>query len=433
LAIVSLDRQRIHVYGRDGLVAESAVSTGQRGYRTPTGIFSVLQKRRHHESNIYSGAPMPWMHRLTWSGIALHGGVVPGYPASHGCIRLTYDFAPKLWAMSRVGVRVVIVPKEVIPQDITHPLLPAPIMTPAEPMVAHDGGASHANGVVEVSGDPATAAGQPQLIPTSAAVPRRLNPMERARLAKTKADAAAVATKKAAKPALELARRTAVQANKASAAMRRAQRALASAEARLTRAENAARRAKPQQARRLASAEASARGVLEKARRAAAEAQAAEAARTSEAEAAAAAAKVAVAANEAGAAAAKAAYLGLQPISLLVSRQDSRLYVRQGFNSLFDMPIGIREPSRPLGTHVFTATAAVEAGSALRWRVVTLPDAAGDLASSAAEALERIEFPAAAMEQVGARVWIGASLIVTDRTPSRETGPGTDFIVLTKP
>jgi hypothetical protein len=430
---VSLDRQRIHVYDRDGLVAESAVSTGQRGYRTPTGVFSVLQKRRHHESNIYSGAPMPWMHRLTLSGIALHGGVVPGYPASHGCIRLTYDFAPKLWAMSRVGARVVIVPNEVIPQDITHPLLPAPIMTPAEPMVAHDGNTSRGNGVVEVSGDPVTAPGRPQLIPTSAAVPRLLNPMERARLAKTKADAAAVTAKKAVKPALELARRAAVQSNKARAALRRAQRALASAEARLKRAENAARRAKPQQARRFVSAEASARDALEKARRVAAEAQAAEAARSGEAEAAAAAAKAAAATNEASAAAVKEAYLGLQPISLLVSRKDNRLYVRQGFSPLFDVPITIREPNRPLGTHVFTATAAAEAGGALRWRVVTLPDAAGDLGSSASEALDRIELPASATEQVGARAWIGASLIVTDRPPSRETGEGTDFIVLTKP
>src|SRR6185503_9069880 len=96
IAVVSLNDQRIHVYAGENLLAQSIVSTGTRGYRTPTGVFSVIQKNRYHESNIYSGAPMPWMQRITWSGIALHGGVVPGYPASHGCIRLTYDFAPRM-------------------------------------------------------------------------------------------------------------------------------------------------------------------------------------------------------------------------------------------------------------------------------------------------------------------------------------------------
>src|SRR5262249_57571081 len=82
--------------GKARLIAQSAVSTGMPGYRTPTGVFSVLQKRRYHESNIYSGAPMPFMQRLTWSGIALHAGVLPGFPASHGCIRLPHHFAVAL-------------------------------------------------------------------------------------------------------------------------------------------------------------------------------------------------------------------------------------------------------------------------------------------------------------------------------------------------
>ena len=92
IAVVSIARQRISIYGSDGLLAQSAVSTGQPGFRTPTGVFSVIQKNRFHRSNIYSGAPMPYMQRITWSGIALHAGVMPGYPASHGCIRLPQPF-----------------------------------------------------------------------------------------------------------------------------------------------------------------------------------------------------------------------------------------------------------------------------------------------------------------------------------------------------
>ena len=90
LAVVSIAKQRIQVYGSTGLLAQSPVSTGMAGHRTPPGVFSILQRSRFHRSNIYSDAPMPYMQRLTWSGVALHAGVVPGYPASHGCIRLPH-------------------------------------------------------------------------------------------------------------------------------------------------------------------------------------------------------------------------------------------------------------------------------------------------------------------------------------------------------
>ena len=83
--IVSRSKQTLTVYDDGKLIATSKVSTGKSGHETPTGIFSILEKRKYHESNIYSNAPMPWMQRLTWSGIALHEGKVPNYPASHGC------------------------------------------------------------------------------------------------------------------------------------------------------------------------------------------------------------------------------------------------------------------------------------------------------------------------------------------------------------
>ncbi|WP_254302468.1 L,D-transpeptidase family protein [Sphingobium chlorophenolicum] len=104
--VISIDRQMAHVYDGDRLVGIASVSTGMKGHRTPTGEFPVLQKRQWHRSNLYSNAPMPFMQRLTWDGIALHAGHNPGYPASHGCIRLPYDFARRLFGMTQIGTLV---------------------------------------------------------------------------------------------------------------------------------------------------------------------------------------------------------------------------------------------------------------------------------------------------------------------------------------
>lgn len=104
--VISIERQMVHVYDGDRLVGIASVSTGMKGHRTPTGEFPVLQKREWHRSNIYSNAPMPFMQRLTWDGIALHAGHNPGHPASHGCIRLPYAFARKLFGMTQVGALV---------------------------------------------------------------------------------------------------------------------------------------------------------------------------------------------------------------------------------------------------------------------------------------------------------------------------------------
>lgn len=104
--VISIEKQMIHVYSGDRLIGLSAVSTGMKGHRTPTGDFPILQKRQWHRSNLYSNAPMPYMQRLTWDGIALHAGHNPGYPASHGCIRLPYAFARDLFALTRIGTLV---------------------------------------------------------------------------------------------------------------------------------------------------------------------------------------------------------------------------------------------------------------------------------------------------------------------------------------
>lgn len=124
--VVSIADQSVALYGDGALVARAPVSTGTATHPTPTGVFSVLQKNRHHRSNIYSNAPMPFMQRLTWSGIALHQGALPGYPASHGCIRLPAAFARSLFGVTRLGARVIVARDAVAPVAIAHPLLFAP-------------------------------------------------------------------------------------------------------------------------------------------------------------------------------------------------------------------------------------------------------------------------------------------------------------------
>jgi len=118
--VISLNAQKIDIYRGTMLIASSQVSSGKRGYATPVGAYSILEKQRWHESNIYSGAPMPWMQRLTWSGMALHGGVVPGYPASHGCIRLHPSFASKLFHITTGGENVVVARNRPAPVLMEH-------------------------------------------------------------------------------------------------------------------------------------------------------------------------------------------------------------------------------------------------------------------------------------------------------------------------
>jgi hypothetical protein len=131
LLAISIGSQKVTVYDDGRPVASSSISTGMAGHPTPTGIFSVIQKQRWHHSNIYSNAPMPYMQRITWSGVALHSGVVPGYPASHGCIRLPDRFAVRLWGMTRLGARVIITRGDAgAPYEINHPRLAGLVKSP---------------------------------------------------------------------------------------------------------------------------------------------------------------------------------------------------------------------------------------------------------------------------------------------------------------
>jgi hypothetical protein len=133
----------VKVYDANGFFAETPVSTGMKGHPTPMGVFSVIQKHKLHHSNIYSGAPMPYMQRITWSGVAMHAGVLPGYPASHGCIRMPMAFAMKMWNWTRMGARVVVTPGEMTPASFSHPLLATQKAQPTsarepQPDAAHD-------------------------------------------------------------------------------------------------------------------------------------------------------------------------------------------------------------------------------------------------------------------------------------------------------
>ena len=119
--IVSLPEQRMYVYRNGVRIGRSTVSSGKPGKRTPTGVFTVLQKKVSHESSIYKGAQMPHMQRLTWSGIAMHAGHLPGYPASAGCVRLPVDFAEKLYAVTRNGTSVIITDDKFAPGETAEP------------------------------------------------------------------------------------------------------------------------------------------------------------------------------------------------------------------------------------------------------------------------------------------------------------------------
>ena len=321
--IISIADQRVSVFDNGALIARSSVSTGIQGHPTPLGVFNVISKQRWHRSNIYSAAPMPYMQRITWSGIALHAGVVPGHPASHGCIRLKTDFAVRLWHLTKRGTRVIIAHDDVQPVETTNPHLFKPMAASGSPefqtaTVADKsiGTAAATHGsLVSNAETPEATSGQ---VPVSAP--------------------AAVAPKK------------------------------------------------------------------------------------------------------------------IVPISVFVSRKLSKLFVRQGFSPLFDVPVKIENPEEPLGTHVFTAMQFQNEGAAIRWNVVTIPEQFPRLSEGATKqrqapakqialsvpspdkanaALDRIEVPQDTVEKISELLTPASSLIISDDGFSHETGKDTDFIVVT--
>jgi hypothetical protein len=339
--VVSIGSQRVTLFSNGVRMAQGPVSTGTPGHPTPMGIFSVIQKDRYHHSNLYGNAPMFYMQRITWSGVAMHEGVLPGHAASHGCIRLSHGFAAALWPTTKLGVRVIVSRNDLAPTPFEHVKLFTPKPKPVEP-------------------------------PEAMTEPKA-KPLQVAESANISTDARADApaeTPEVAKPApVEVERpKPSAPAGKAS--------------------ENPAKRT--------------------------------------------------------------------GQVAVFVSRKEKKLYVRQGMIPVFEMPITIDEPDRPMGTHVFTALGPQADGSGMRWNLITVlsgphkeaekPRARNKkhgeppkpvvveskTASTAAEALDRIQLPKEAVDRISEMLVPGSSLIVSDLGTSYETGRGTEFIILTR-
>ena len=312
--VISIRNQQVTLYSNGQRVTQSPVSTGAPGHATPTGIFSIIEKDRWHRSNLYDNAPMYFMQRLTWSGVAMHEGMLPGYAASHGCIRMPHDFAAQLWTLTKLGARVVVVHDDVVPQDFDDPHL---FIHKEKPL---DGA-----GTIALSFDSL----RPSLSDLDAA------PAQPIKL--TAAEPMPVMTA----PTVEAPKRSG-------------------------------------------------------------------------------------------------------QVAVFVSRKQKKIYVRQGFAPLFDMPIEIADPDQPLGTHLFTALEFQPDGSHMRWNAVTVasgqtgtpgkkakPEPAKQ-APTAAEALARIQFPPEALDRIGEVLVPGSSLIISDLGLGTETGQHTEFIVVTR-
>jgi lipoprotein-anchoring transpeptidase ErfK/SrfK len=451
---ISIEKQLLKIYDANGPFAETPISTGTRGHSTPMGVFSVIQKHKYHHSNIYSGAPMPYMQRITWSGVAMHAGVLPGYPASHGCIRMPMNFAVKMWGWTRMGARVVIAPGELTPESFSHPLLAAQKISPVA--------AAQTNVDIAVTAKSDKAAVTPSFSEASlelkstvghelakaAASKNAASPMLReqthtadASSARSRSPAtiidAPVASNPAAKGDGRDIRLTEAGAAEAKSAAAEIQSPAQNAdEALKTQSPAKAEDIKPED-KAIPAADASPMiPDLNK-----------DQARPSDQE------KAAVPKPEPSLAAAPKRS---GQIAVFVSKKDGKLYVRQNFAPLFDVPVTIAPSDRPLGTHVFTAQTDRDDANLLHWSVVSMPlvvrsDARLDdderasrrrkttgavevkpppVPDSATEALDRLTIPADAMARINEALTTGSSIVVSDQgINGGETGEGTDFII----
>ena len=349
IAIVSIKSQKVTIYDADGWVLRAPVSSGTKGRETPAGVFSVVEKDKDHRSSLYDDAWMPHMLRITWNGIALHGGPLPGYAASHGCVRMPFGFAEKLFDKVRIGTRVIISPSDAEPVEFSHPALFTP----------------NSQAIVAAPARAETLAREAD---------------EATKLAQQTKNAAALAVKEAA-PLTAALRKLELAKTRADAALAVAEKALAAAKTDQAKArgedqkQKAAAKVEELQTQ-LDAAKANAKSKLDAA---AAAQDAAKAAETKKADA---------------AKAASDAKLALEPVSVFISRATQKLYVRRNthkpapdgggevFDATIEVPVTIRNPDKPIGTHVFTAMARTSGG--LRWTAVTIDS--GDVAKAALDA-----------------------------------------------
>jgi hypothetical protein len=371
--VVSIGQQHVTLYANGTRVTQARVSTGTPGHPTPLGVFSVIEKDRYHRSNLYDSAPMFYMHRLTWSGVAMHEGILPGYAASHGCIRMPTEFVSRLWQISKLGVRVVIARNDPVPYEFDHPKLFNPRGKPVA-QVSQAEPASRRIVLAQATVTDAVEQAQPTV---QGEAPAASQAAEVESTGVTPPPQAADAP--AATPAVE------------------------------TDAEPEKREPTEAEPRKPASPR-----------------------------------------NRAG-----EPVKTTGQVAVFVSKREKKVFVRQGFIPVFDMPIEIANPDQPLGTHVFTAMEIQDGGGRMRWNAISMPaenlsrpvdvrsgkrgrnvePAAahnGKAPSTAAEALNRINLPPEAVERISELLTPGSSLIVSDHGLGRETGRYTEFIVLTQ-
>ncbi|MGO9483659.1 MAG: L,D-transpeptidase family protein, partial [Rhodomicrobium sp.] len=237
--VISTNKQHVSVYGRNGLFEQSPVSTGRPDHPTPHGIFAIIGKERYHHSNIYSGAPMPFMQRITWSGVAMHEGVLPGYAASHGCIRLPHEFARRLFGYTQGNERVIISHQDIVPASISNPHLFEPkLMEVPAPGVASGSGQMLQNAIAVTESARMTGEAQKLDVAVKPDTPdakpaatgqKLLNPLEFAKAMKARAAKQAEEAAAALSPARNAIQAKAKDVSGAAIAVRKAEIALANA------------------------------------------------------------------------------------------------------------------------------------------------------------------------------------------------------------
>lgn len=437
LAVVGLREQRVTIYDANGArMSESPVSTGIPGNETPPGVFSIVQKNIDHRSNLYDDAHMPYMQRLTWTGIAMHAGVVPGYPASKGCVRLPESFARQLFNLTDMGMRVVIAREAIAPSPIGEPA-----------MFKRDASAPSAG----------MAVAQPvRLVSTGPdiALPLAADSLSEMRARVSALEAELASASRRAKDLRNPASKTRDAVKPAERALSQAEAALAKAEADITAAAKIVEAGEPK--KRLAGAQKTVEtgpARVEAARRQIEKARANLEARRAAAEQAEQALATANAKHAQLREALEKAKQDMSPVSVFVSRKTQRIYIRKAFHPLFEAPLTIRDADQPIGTFVFTAHEPADGSRRLNWSVVSLykdptniepaPPRAKSSAKQSARvemtvtdvgaaeaALARLDVPADVAARISEIVLPGASLIISDEPPSIETGKDTDFVVV---
>ncbi len=390
MAIVSIKSQQVTFYDADGWILRAPVSTGVKGRETPAGVFAVIEKDKDHHSTMYDDAWMPNMQRITWNGVALHGGPLPGYAASHGCVRMPYDFAEKLFDKTRIGMRVIISPNDAEPAVFSHPAL----FQPNAGAIA--AAPARAEALAREAAEVTKAAEEAKKAAASAVreAASLKGALRKLKLLKTNADAELAAAEKA------------LAAAKTDKAKARAEERKQKAEAKVAEVSSQIETAPPD-AKSKIDAETAAKD----------------------------AAKQAEAKKVAATKAATEAKLALEPVSIYISRATQKLYVRRNthkpapdgggevFDTSIEVPVTIQDPGQRIGTHVFTAMA--RSGTGLRWSAVTI-----DNGDDAKNALGRITIPQAVLDRIAPTALPRSSIVISDEPLSTETNYRTEFVAV---